>query len=139
MWKTGVLTRLCWDGRGLPFSVELEIPRNSTCVMSDSPCSWRSPGPETPPETAQSTPLPGVRHFRAAWLTKIRKRGWHRAQDDLSWQAQNLGSGGGTQICELSSIAARWRYLGPGQKPDVTRWQISFRSLASCYLIASRS
>ena len=98
-----------------------------------------------PPTDSEASKPPNLRHFRVfdvfrtAGLENYKKGGWHGAQDDLSWQAQNLGSGGGTQICELSSIAARWRYLGPGQKPDVTRWQISFRSLASCYLISSHS
>jgi len=58
--------------------------------MSDSAGSGSSPGPDTSSETAQFTPLPGLRHFRTDRLTKMRKRGWHRAQDDLSWQAQNL-------------------------------------------------
>jgi len=58
MWRTGVLTRFCWDGRGLPFSIELEIPPNSTGARSNSPGSWRSPGPEIPPKP------PNLRHFR---------------------------------------------------------------------------
>jgi hypothetical protein len=37
-------------------------------------------------ETAQSTPLAGVSRFQEAWSKKIRKGGWLRAQDDLSWQ-----------------------------------------------------
>lgn len=86
---------------------------------------------ETSSETPQSAPLPRPCPFREGGRTKRRKRGWQRAKDDLSWQAQNLGSGG-ERNCGLSSKAARWRYSGPGQQPDVTRWRITLQSLASC-------
>jgi hypothetical protein len=65
---------------------------------------------------------PDLRHFRAvvvsgtAGLENYKKGGWHRAQDDLSWQAQNLGSGGGTQTSGLSSNSAVVAVLGPGSQ-----------------------
>src|ERR1700688_1467433 len=38
--------------------------------------------------------ISGLENFREGETRKLQKRGWQREQDDLSWQAQNLGSGG---------------------------------------------
>ena len=132
MWARASTPRVASESAGRP--------RYTAGIISITSIFSRIPQPragsggfdnlETSSETAQSAPLPSPCPFREGGRTKRRKRGWQRAQDDLSWQAQNLGSGG-ERNCGLSSKAARWRYSGPGQQPDVTRWRIILQSLAS--------
>jgi hypothetical protein len=74
----------------------MEYGRPPVFAQAHTPDGQDARTPLKPPKPPNLRHFRGLMLFRTSGIENYKKGGWHGAQDDLSWQAQNLGSGGGT-------------------------------------------